>query len=338
MGRLLASILSGQAVHAPSLPRAHANHTEPARMAHEHDDHAEHEHGLAATRGMGRRSRRRLLVAIAIGLAVMAAEVIGGLVSGSLVILSDAAHVLTDVSALALASLAVAWAARPATTAKSYGFHRAEIVAAFVNALALWVLAGYFVYEAVRRLAAPPDVDGVVLTGVALAGLAANLVMAAILHRGAERSINLRSAYVHVMSDVLGSVAAVVTGVGIQIAGWTWLDPATTLLVSALIIVWTFNLTRQTLHILLEGTPERMDVRELRGDVLAVDGVTDVHDLHVWTLTTGVDTMSAHIRVADPARGPDVVKEVRRRIQPKYGLGHLTLEVEAPDARCDSCD
>lgn len=307
--------------------------------AHAHDghSHAEHEHGLAQYRPHATRNRRRLLLVIVLGSLILVAELVGAWASGSLVLLSDAAHAFTDVSAVLLAYVAVTFAQRPATLRKSYGFHRAEVVAAFANAILLWLLTAWFLFEAVRRLRDPPDVSGPIVTIVASATLVANLAMAWILHRGANENVNVRSAYLHVLSDALGSVAALVAGLAIQLRGWTWADPVTTIFVSGLILVWTWRLTRETLHILLEGTPERMDTDALRKDIRGVSGVLDVHDLHVWTLTTGLDSMSAHVLVADASRGPAVARAVRAAIVEKYSLGHVTLEVEDASSDCEKC-
>lgn len=272
------------------------------------------------------------------GLVILVAEVIGGLLANSLVLLSDAVHVSTDVAAIALAYAAARIAAKPATLSKSYGYYRAEVVAAFVNAIALWVIAGYFILEAWERLRAPPEVDGLIVVWMGGLGLAVNVLMAAILHRGTGHSLNVRTAYAHVLSDALGSVAAIVAGAGVLLYDATWLDPATTLLVSALIIVWTWRLTRDSLHILLEGTPASVKPAKVRETIQAVPGVRDVHDLHVWSLTTGVNNLSAHVKVADASDGPRLVRAIRERLLHDHDLAHVTIEIEGEDDDCVSCD
>lgn len=283
-------------------------------------------------------NQRRLLLVIVLGLVVLVLEVMGGLLANSLVLLSDAAHMSTDVAAVLLAYAAAILATRPATTSKSYGYARAEIVAAFLNALALWFVSAYFVWEAWQRLRAPPEVDAPIVIGVGLIGLVANVALAAVLHGGKAHSLNVRSAYFHVLSDTLGSVAAVGAGLGMHFFGARWLDPATTLLIAALIVVWTWRLTRETLHILLEGTPHAMDAQAVKGTILQVPGVVGVHDLHVWSITTGMENMSAHVVVHDPGRGPEIVRAVRARLKDDHSLRHVTLEVEAEGQECEGCN
>lgn len=288
---------------------------------------------------MGGANRRRLFLVMAFGLLVLIAEVVGGLLANSLVLLSDAVHMSTDIAAIMLAYAAAMIAARPATAAKSYGWYRAEVVAAFLNAIALWVLSAYFLYEAWQRIRAPPEVNGPIVIVIGGLGLVANIVMAAILHRGAGHNLNVRTAYAHVISDALGSVAAVAAGVGITFYGAAWLDPVTTFFVAALILVWTVRLTRDSLHILLEGTPATVRPRDVRATIESVEGVAGVHDLHVWSLTTGVNNLSAHVAVRDPTRGPPLVKQIRERLLAEHDLAHVTIEVEAEDdPDCVSCD
>lgn len=313
------------------------------RHAHPHGDaHDAHAHGAGhparTRRGSG---QRRLLLVMLFAVGVLVAEVVGGFVANSLALYSDAAHMSTDVAALALAYAAIRIAARPPSSSKTFGYHRAEVVAAFVNSLALWVVSAYLVYEAVQRLARPQAVDGPIVIAVGLGSLAANLVMALALRSHAHahaHDLNMRSAYLHVVSDALGSVAAVVAGVGVAYYDAMWLDPATTLFITLLIVVWTWRLTRDTLHVLLEGTPASVKPEELRAVIEGVPGVRAVHDLHVWSLTTGVDSLSAHVLVDDPAEGPAVVRAIRERLRGACDIGHVTIEVEAEDADCVGCN
>lgn len=313
-------------------------------MAHVHaHDEPGHSHpverGLGRGAGHARDSQRRLLGVIVFGLLVLVGEVIAGLAANSLVLLSDAVHMSTDVAAIALAYVAARIAARPATAAKSYGYHRAETVAAFLNALVLWVLGAYFIYEAWTRLSDPPEVRGGLVAIVGGITLAANLGMAVFLHRGSGHSLNVRSAYLHVLADALGSLAALVAGLGMAWYGATWLDPVATLFVAALILVWTWRLTNDTLHILLEGTPVSVKADEVRDTIIAVDGVRAVHDLHVWSLTTGVNNLSAHIVVQDARDGPRLVRAIRERLRSKHDLTHVTIEVEEDDGSvCEGCN
>jgi cobalt-zinc-cadmium efflux system protein len=300
----------------------------PGRHVHQHE-------GRAAEQGT---NQRRLLLVICMGLVLLVAEVVGGLLANSLALYSDAAHVSTDVAALAIAYAAIRIAARPPSSSKSYGYYRAEVVAAFVNALALWGICAYLVYEAWQRLFAPPEVDGRLVMIIGGVSLVANLGMAAILHRGHEHNLNMRSAYLHVLSDALGSLAALIAGIGVTFYGAHWLDPATTLFISALILVWTYRLTRDTLHVLLEGTPVAVKHEEVRDTIASVPGVVAVHDLHVWSLTAGVDNLSAHVQVSDGAQGPRVVREIRVRLREKHSLSHVTIEVETDETECVGCN
>lgn len=305
-------------------------------MEHGHA-HAHHPHGGHSARSAG--NQQKLLLVMGVGLVLVVGEVIGGLLANSLVLLSDAVHVSTDVGAIALAYIATRIASRPANVQKSYGYHRAEVVAAFLNALALWALSAYFLYEGYQRMRAPPAVDGQLVTIIGALGLAANIGMAVVLHRGAGHNLNVRTAYAHVISDALGSVAAIVAGVGIWMYDARWLDPVTTFFVSALVLVWTFRLTRDSLHILLEGTPASVKPHKVRATIEGVAGVRGVHDLHVWSLTTGVNNLSAHVMVDDATAGPRLVKQIRERLLHDHDLSHVTIEIEAvDDPDCVRCD
>lgn len=283
--------------------------------------------------------QRRLLFVMLLGAGLLVVEVIAGLYANSLALLSDAGHVSTDVAAVLLAYTAIRIAARPPTSTKSYGYYRAETVAAFVNALALWLLTAYFVYEAWQRLRAPPDVNGPIVAVVGGASLIANLVMAAALHRGHRQNMGVHSAYLHVLSDALGSLAALVAGLGMMLFGARWLDPAATLFIAVLIVVWTWRLTRDTLHILLEGTPARVKHDDVKASIAGIPGVMAVHDLHVWSLTTGMDNLSAHVMVEDASEGPAIVARIRQTLVDEYHLHHVTIEIETPDSpNCIRCD
>lgn len=316
-----------------------------ARVGHSHAGHghahSSHSHVLTPAERKARAAsdQRRLLWVMLFGLGILVMEVVAGFAANSLALLSDAAHMSTDVAALGLAYAALRIASRPRTTAKSYGYYRAETVAAFVNALALWGITAYFVFEAFQRLRDPPAVDGVLVAIVGGATLAANLGMAFVLHRGHEHSVNMRSAYLHVLSDALGSVAALVAGLGIHFFGAAWLDPVVTLAIAVLISVWTWRLTRDSLHILLEGTPARVRHDDVKGTIANVPGVLAVHDLHIWSLTTGMDNLSAHVMVDDAAHGPQIVADIRKRLVDEHHLSHVTIEVETEgSANCLPCD
>ena len=297
-------------------------------MGHAHDhDHHGHAHGGEGTQ------RRLLFVAVAGGLIALA-EVAGGLAANSLVLLADAAHYAADVAAVLLAFAAVRFASRPANASKTFGYKRAEVLAAFVNAAALWGLSAYFAYEAYRRIVAPPEVAGPLVLAVGAATLVANGALAFVLSRG-QRNLNVRAAYLHVLSDVLGSAAALVAGGLVTWFGWQLADPVLTIFVTILILVFTFRLTRDTLHILLEGTPRHIDVDEVQEAIRAVAPVQDVHELHLWSLTSGSDVLTVHVVLDAPPQGDAIAHEIHRTLREKFHIDHVTVQVESPACPCD---
>jgi cobalt-zinc-cadmium efflux system protein len=264
----------------------------------------------------------------------MAAEVVAGVAANSLVLLADAAHYAADLGSVGLALLAVLWGQRSATRAKTFGYRRAEVVAAFINALALWAVSAYFVYHAFVRLRDPPDVDGPLVLAVGGVTLAANVGLAALLHRHAHDDLNQRAAYLHILGDALGSGAAMVAGALVAWKGWTVADPLLTLFVSVLLVAFAWRLTRQTLHILLEGTPAHLDAEDVERSIRAVPGVKDVHDLHLWTIGSGAYSLTVHVVLSEPPRGDAVLQAVHAALEAKFKLRHLTVQVEGPDAPC----
>ncbi len=282
--------------------------------------------------GLGAHTRA-LTVVLVISAVFMAVEVVGGLLANSLALLADAAHMLTDVAAVALA-LFVAWiAGRPATPEKTYGYLRLEILAALVNGTALFVIAGLIVWEAIERLGRPPDVEPWILFGVASAGLVANLISMRILHRGHAHSLNIRGAYLHVVSDLLGSVGAIVAGAVILVTGWTLADPLISVVIALLILSSAWRLVRESVDVLLEGTPPHISMRDVEAQIAGIPGVSDVHDLHVWTVTSGVVAMSGHAVVPDPGVGQQVLEAVQSRME-GLGIHHITVQIEQ-DPMCD---
>lgn len=306
---------------------------EPHAHGHGHDAHEHgHSHGLDAARSFAARNRRELLLALGVGMLIMTTQVVGGLLANSLVLLADAAHYFTDLLGLLLALVAVTIAGRPASRRKSFGWHRAEVVAAFLNALALWGISAYFLYEAVDRLRSPPEVRGPIVALVGGGTLLANAFLAWRLRRASGRNLNMRAAYLHILSDALGSAAALAAGLAVHYFGLHVADPLLTLFVTLLIVVFTWRLTSQTLHILLEGTPEHLDAAEIATELRAIGGVADIHDLHVWSLTSGVEALSVHV-VIDTARvqeRDDVAQAVHRALLDRFHIRHATVQVEAP--------
>lgn len=223
---------------------------------------------------------------------------VGGILSGSLALLADAAHMFTDVAALILAYAVMALADRAPTGRHTFGLYRAEILAAFINAQVLLVVSGYILYEAYRRFRAPKPIETGLMLGVAVAGLAANLVSMKLLHRGREESLNVRATYLEVVMDVMGSLGVIAAALLMRPTGWYWLDPVISAAIGIFIVPRTISLLRQSGHILLEASPREVDLDALRRRVLSLPGVEQVHDMHLWTLTSGVNSASVHVRAA----------------------------------------
>ena len=271
--------------------------------------------------------------ALLLTVAVMVVEVVAGVISGSLALMADAGHMLTDSLALAL-SLFAAWvASRPATMAKTYGYYRTEILAALVNGIMLWLLVIWVAARALHRLQEPSPVHSGPMLAAATLGLAANLLSASLLARGASANLNLRAALLHVLSDALGSCGVIVAALLIRWRGWVWADPAVSLLIAFLIGLNSWMLVQQSVHVLLEGTPAHLKVEHLTQAVCAVPGVLEVHDLHVWSLTTGLDAMSGHVTVARLEDSPAVLERINRVLAERFGIRHTTFQIEAVTAR-----
>jgi cobalt-zinc-cadmium efflux system protein len=273
---------------------------------------------------------RRLWVVLGLTATFMVLEAVGGWLSGSLALLADAGHMLTDVGALAL-SLLTAWVARrPADETKTYGYLRWEILAALVNGAALFGIAGWVVYEAVQRLSHPAPIRTGLFLAVAAAGLAVNLVSLALLHRSREGSLNARGAYLHVMGDALGSVGALGAAAIIWFTGWTAADPIVSVALSLLILIGAWRLLRESTEILLESVPRSVAMSEVQGRILGVPGVAAVHDLHVWTVVSGMVAMSGHAVVPDLDAHPGVLEGIRDEMA-SLGIGHVTMQLEVAD-------
>ena len=291
---------------------------------HEHNshDHSGHGHGHHHT-GQG----ATLIIALVLTLSFAGVEALAGWWSGSLALLSDAAHMLTDSSALGLAAGA-AWLARcPPSARHSYGLVRAEVLAALFNSLLMLVLIGYIVHEAIDRLGAPRDIQGSTVIGVAVIGLIINLVVAWVLSRG-EHTLNSRAALLHVLGDALGSVAAITAGIVIVTTGWTPIDPLLSLLVAALILVSALRLLREVVHVLMEGVPGHVRLNVIGQDLATLDGVLRVHDLHVWTLSSGTIALSAHLEIRNLADWPGILEAARQKMGHQHGIQHVTLQPE----------
>lgn len=301
-----------------------------------HDHAHSHRGGVRA----GARHQRRLSIAFGLIGAFFVVEAVGGVLTNSLALLSDAGHMLTDVvglgMALAAIQLATRFERRDASGQHTFGLYRLEILAAFVNALLLFGVAIYVVIEAVRRLNGEPEVLGAQMLVIAVLGLGVNLVAFALLREGAKESLNVQGAYLEVLADTIGSVGVVIAALLLEAFGWTWVDAGVGAAIGLWILPRTWHLGRQAVRILLQAAPPQIDLDQLRRDLGGLAGVIDVHDLHVWTLTSEMENASAHLVVGAEADTHGVLDQARDLLQTQYRIAHATLQVEPSDHRgCD---
>lgn len=276
----------------------------------------------------GGRHKERLAIAFAMTTTFMLVEVIGGLWTGSLALLADAAHMLTDAGGLALALVAIRFAERPRTPENTYGYVRMEVLAALTNAVVLLLLTVYILYEAYQRFLDPPEIIGGPMLVVAIAGLAVNLISMKMLSAGSTESLNIKGAYFEVLADMLGSLGVIVAAIVVLLTGWKMVDPIIGGGIGLFIVPRTWVLMKQAIHILMEGTPPEIDMALLESKLLEIDGVVAVHDLHVWTITSGADAMSGHLVVADLTRARDVLVAAREAMRTNFSLHHSTIQIE----------
>ncbi|MFC9652612.1 MULTISPECIES: cation diffusion facilitator family transporter [unclassified Streptomyces] len=276
--------------------------------------------------------RGRLRIALSITLSVMVVEIIGGIASDSLALFADAAHMATDAVGLGMALLAIHFAARPADETRTFGFARAEILAALANCLLLLGVGGFLLYEAIERFIVPPETKGGLTIIFALVGMAANMVSLSLLMRGQKESLNVRGAYLEVLADTLGSLAVLVSAVVILTTGWQTADPIAGLLIGLMIVPRTVKLLRETLNVLLEAAPKNVDMNEVRAHMLALPGVADVHDLHVWTITSGMPVLSAHVVVdqdaLDAVGHEKILHDLQGCLGHHFDVEHCTFQLE----------
>jgi len=285
----------------------------------------DHAHGDPRTA-----NRRRLGITLALVAAYMGAEVVGGILTGSLALLADAGHMLSDAAALALALFASWVASRPSGMRWTYGLARAEILAALAQGAALVAVALLVVLEAVARLQAPQPVLGLGMLAVAAGGLAVNLVGLAILNAGRRDSLNVRGAWLHVLSDTLGSVGAISAGLLIWRFGWTWADPAASIAISVLVLLSAWHLLREAVDVLMEAAPRHLDLEEIERALGRLAGVGQVHDLHVWTIGNGETSLSCHLVVTDAAEGSRLLGAACALLARRFGIAHATVQIEPP--------
>lgn len=288
----------------------------------------EHAHG-GGTHAHGSKNTRRLIITLLIAGAYMVAEAVGGLLANSLALLADAGHMLSDVAALGLSLFALWFARRPADAKRTYGYYRVEILAALVNGATLIAIAIYIFIEAYQRFRAPPQVQGGMMIAIACGGLVVNLVGLWILNAGKNESLNVRGAWLHVLTDALGSVGAIFAGVLVWAFRWNWADPAISVLIALLVIYSSWALLRESVAVLMEGTPPGIDVDQVRDALRSIAGVEAVHDLHIWSITSGMNALSAHVVAADPAAHQALLRQLRRVVHDRFGIDHITIQVES---------
>jgi cobalt-zinc-cadmium efflux system protein len=284
--------------------------------------HHEHAHGHRGA------NRRRLGLVLALAVSFLVVEVVAGFLTGSLALLADAGHMLTDVAALVLALAAMKFAERPPSPRRTYGYHRVEILAALTNGVVLLGVAGYILIEAWERFAHPTPVAGETVLAVAVVGLAVNVVGVILLHAGSQASLNVKGAYNEVLADAASSVGVIVGAGVITATGWLWVDPLVAVGIALFILPRTFALLREAVQVLLEGTPREVDIGAVRTAMEEVRGVKTIHDLHVWTLTSGVHALSAHAVLQEGAVHGDVLTALRDEVTQGFPISHVTVQLE----------
>jgi cobalt-zinc-cadmium efflux system protein len=310
--------------------QSHDNHNHD----HEHEGHS-HLGGLHSHHGT---APGLIWRAILITVIFMIIELVGGWISNSLALVSDAAHMLTDIGAMFLSLFAIWFARRPTTLTMSFGYHRAEILGALFSVMLIWMVSGVLIYEAIVRLQSPPDVQGPIVMIVATIGLGANLLSMKMLHGAKHENINIRAAYLHLLSDSLGSVGAILAGLVLWLTHWQPIDPLITILFAILMLVSSWSLLKETLSVLMESTPTHVDPKQVTIDLNALAGVEEAHDLHIWSVSSGKLALSVHL----VSRETEILlDQAHRMLREKYGITHTTIQIEHPERfrseRCYDC-
>ncbi|MGO4497909.1 cation diffusion facilitator family transporter [Paenibacillus sp. 2RAB27] len=308
--------------------KGHAHH-ESDHHGHHHDHHHGHGHHHGHHHGHSG-NKQGLLIALGITAGIMVLELVGGLWTNSLALLSDSGHMLSDAGALALSLLALWFTAKPSSARLSFGFHRFEILAALFNAVTLFVIAGLIIWEAIDRFLHPAAVASGSMMLIACIGLIANLLSAWSLMRKGDvhGNLNLRSAYLHILGDALGSVGAIIAGAVMLLFGWYVADPIISIIVSLLILRGAWGVLKSTLHILMEGTPSSISIVSVKQVLEEIEGVIDVHDLHVWTITSGIEAMSCHLLIKDDRDSQTILQQGITVIEKRFGITHATIQIE----------
>jgi cobalt-zinc-cadmium efflux system protein len=296
-----------------------------AAPSHSHSHGHSHAHSHSHTGGG---SSTRLAWTLGLILVYMVAEAVGGWLTGSLALLADAGHMLSDAAALGLSMFAMSMARRPRTAKQTYGYHRLEILAALANGATLVAISILVMVEAVHRFGSPETVNAGGMIGIATGGLLVNLAALAILHGGRDDNLNMRGVWLHVLTDALGTVQAIVAGALIWGFGWQWADPVASVLISILVIWSAWSLLKEATGVLMESAPAHIDVNEVHDLMSHVSGVLEVHDLHVWTITSGMESLSAHVVVEDRRFDCDILGEIRVTLHERFGIDHITVQME----------
>ena len=289
-----------------------------------------HDHGHGHVHEANNKNLKRVMIALVLTGTFMVVEIVGGIISGSLALLADAGHMLTDTMALALAAMAFHVSKRPPDGKLTFGYQRFQILAAFVNGLSLLAIVGWILVEAVNRFINPNEILAETMLIVAAAGLVVNLVSFAVLHTGDQENLNIRGAALHVAGDLLGSVAAIVAAIVILYTGWVLIDPILSIAVAALILKSAWSLVKRSAHILLEGAPEWLNTQTMQDRIVAgVPGVGEIHHVHIWGLTPQQLMLTMHMSLADDVDGhADIIRKVKAFLRDEYGIGHATIEVD----------
>ncbi|TDR16773.1 cation diffusion facilitator family transporter [Marinicella litoralis] len=308
-------------------PHNHSDHS------HDHD-HGHHDHSVAVNQD----NKVRVLWAMVLTFAFMFAEIIGGLISGSLALLADAGHMFSDALALLLSWLAFKYSDKGADEARSFGWHRFQILAAFVNGMSLLVIAAWIVIEAAQRFFQPVTVMATPMLVIAVLGLIVNIVVFKILSGGDQENLNLKSAMIHVLGDLLGSVAAIVAAILIMYFGWYWADPVLSVLVAVLILRSGWHVVKKSAHILIEGSPDEVDEAKVKQQLIAdIPSVVDVHHIHVWSLTNDINLMTLHVTIDEIQTETDVLKAIKTSLKQHFEIQHTTIQVEHLPCPDDDC-
>lgn len=321
---------------------AHSAHAHGQSRGHSHGHAGGHSHGHSHGRGhehdVGGANETRIGLAAVLTGAFMGVEVAGGLLAGSLALIADAGHMLSDFGSLALAWIGFRMARRPADARRTFGFRRFPVLAAFVNGLTLFAIVVWILAEAGLRLFYPRPVEPQMMLWVASAGLAVNVFCFALLHGADHDNLNVRGALLHVAGDILGSLAAILAAVIIMLTGWQPADPVLSIVMSLIILRSAWRLTSESAHILLEGAPNTIDLEAVIGDLAAhVEGVVEIHHAHLWSLDGQSSMITLHARIQDGVSGPDVIARIKTRLLERHGVGHATIEIEGETCAGGAC-